>query len=196
MSLKLGKQYTEHHRLFQVLLVLFILEAMSASESETFNGCRQPSRRKMRRIRSNFIRRTRRSPHDSFGTLAREVFHQNLYDVDSKWKHSRSLNITESTCPTHHHHVETPCPHYYVLDVDENRIPKVILQAKCKCDKCLDMDKSFSEHSHPGCSPVQYFSRVLRVTGCHNGILKYSEVWEPVAVACTCRSQRHIPVTP
>lgn len=159
--------------------------------------CRHPSKNKMRRIRANFLRRTRQSLHDSFGSLGLHSQYPpvHLYDIDSKWIHTRSIdfNPAEAICPLKEG--ITPCPHYFVLDVDEHRIPKVILKAKCKCTECLKLDNTLDEVSRTqsGCIPVQYYSRVLRVTGCHNGIYKYSEVWEPITVACTCAKKGHLP---
>lgn len=170
----------------------------------TVNGasipCKHPTRRMMRRIRTNYFKNIRTRLHDSFGLLTiqnqKDSGQYNPYkDLHRKSRRSISVDPTEERCPTNLEHVRDSCPHFYVLDVDNKRIPKIIIQAKCKCLKCLNFDQlnqpnEFND-TYMSCIPVNYYSRVLRVKGCTaDGFHKYVETWEPVAVGCSCANRR------
>ncbi|XP_052074442.1 uncharacterized protein LOC127712179 [Mytilus californianus] len=181
------------------IVFILLLDYIMTVESASIKKCTRPSRRTMRRIRAEFFRKLKRRLHDSFGSLTHltQQTVRRSTNEGQKYVHKRHISDDpkEGRCPRNKY-VEESCPHYFVLDVDDNRIPEVILQAKCKCSKCLELNSygSFQNSSYAGCETVDYYSRVLRVTNCVNGYFKYDEVWEPVAVACRCTNQRQVRV--
>ncbi|XP_052263326.1 uncharacterized protein LOC127866653 [Dreissena polymorpha] len=66
------------------------------------------------------------------------------------------------------------CSWHYVINSDENRRPRDLIEAACNCKS--------------RCQPVQYYVRVLRKIGCDldSGRYIYRQVVEPVNVGCTC----------
>lgn len=75
------------------------------------------------------------------------------------------------------------CPHHYVLNIDPNRRPQTIYEAKCNCNlnqRCLN--------DIPGsrCKPVKYFITVLRKNGRRNHCDTYAKTVEEITVGCTC----------
>lgn len=72
--------------------------------------------------------------------------------------------------------VRSTCGFYYQLNIDRNRIPNELFNVECACN-----------HSSEGmrCEKVYSYITVLRRTGCVNGVYVYSNVVEPLAVACT-----------
>ena len=76
------------------------------------------------------------------------------------------------------------CPWHYMLNYDENRVPKFISEAVCNCKgptPCLTGEGGSS------CRPLKYYIRVLRRAGCSNGVYQYREVTEAINIGCTCR---------
>lgn len=65
-------------------------------------------------------------------------------DIDQTLVSKRSLQIgwMKTNCPKYLFY--NPCPHYYVLEADKNRIPQVLLQAKCKCRKSSIRDTTMA----------------------------------------------------
>ena len=81
------------------------------------------------------------------------------------------------------------CPHHYVMNYDENRRPKKLIEAKCNCDQntpCLNGTETFR------CMPVKYNITVLRKNGCSGGIHTYTTAIESITVGCTCAYSRNI----
>ena len=74
------------------------------------------------------------------------------------------------------------CPYYYRVNIDVNRYPSRITEAKCSCVSCLNAKGD----STLGCEEVKYFIRVLRRTGCVNGVYVYTPKIETLNVGCTC----------
>ena len=72
------------------------------------------------------------------------------------------------------------CPHHYVLNYDENRRPKELVEAKCNC-----VNSTVSSR----CVPVKYYITVLRKNGCSGNTFTYTEAVEPITVGCTCAYQ-------
>ncbi|XP_061188836.1 interleukin 17-like protein [Saccostrea echinata] len=84
------------------------------------------------------------------------------------------------------------CPGYKVMDFDRFRIPRMMLQVKCKCKSCVGRDDS-STH----CTPMYYYTRVLRVTDCDDrGFYVYNYHWEKVSNGCVCKGRRKAPQLP
>ncbi|ESO83302.1 hypothetical protein LOTGIDRAFT_169526 [Lottia gigantea] len=89
------------------------------------------------------------------------------------------------------------CPVYYVLNVDENRIPNSFLEAVCSC-AWPQMD--ILKDTRVECQTKNYYTKVLRRTGCdeeHNTFI-YEAVWEPVRIGCVALSgpERYISLQP
>lgn len=75
------------------------------------------------------------------------------------------------------------CPHHWVLNLDRNRKPERLLEAKCNCNAhmpCLD------GISGSRCVPVKYYIYVLRKNGCNGTHYEYVQTVEPITVGCTC----------
>lgn len=146
--------------------------------------------------------------------LQREVRHNRLHDsfyiyMDPEFSNTKTyeevpaeyrkptfslfpdLKRSERRCPKKEETIKL-CPHYLEMQYDENRIPNIIIQAKCRCKQCLHINKSHSSR----CEQMKYYTRVYRVTGCdeNTGFYTYEEVWEPVAVGCQCKI-RPVPKT-
>lgn len=79
----------------------------------------------------------------------------------------------------------TTCPHHFIKNTDKNRIPEIIIEARCNCNEiqtCLD--------GIPGsrCKPVKYFIPVLRYNGRRHkcDAFRYTQTVEEITVGCTC----------
>ena len=78
------------------------------------------------------------------------------------------------------------CPHHFMLNFNENRRPKVLIEAKCNCDEntpCLNGTKASR------CVPLKYYITVLRKNGCSGDTSTYTKAVEPITVGCTCAYQ-------
>ena len=69
------------------------------------------------------------------------------------------------------------CPWEYVKNIDNNRQPNEIVESVCKCS-------SPANAPDQSCYPVTQYINVFRRVGCEFGSYVYSNVWEPVRVAC------------
>ncbi|XP_062570815.1 uncharacterized protein LOC134232856 [Saccostrea cucullata] len=69
------------------------------------------------------------------------------------------------------------CPWYYRKNVDENRVPREFIEAKCAC-RCSVHDSVCARKT---CREVYRYVTVLRRTSCTEVV----EVIEPIAVGCT-----------
>jgi hypothetical protein len=87
-------------------------------------------------------------------------------------RYSNSYNINAASS----------CPWHYVLNVDPNRIPGSIIEAKCNCRNrpCVNGG------GNSQCEPLKYNIRVLRKYGCENGKFLYKRTSERITVGCTC----------
>ncbi|KAL3863037.1 hypothetical protein ACJMK2_004819 [Sinanodonta woodiana] len=74
------------------------------------------------------------------------------------------------------------CPVYFELQHDSNRRPTNIIHARCRCERCQGTTKLSLDR----CRPVSTYTRVLRKTGCENGVYRYEPVMEEIPIACTC----------
>jgi hypothetical protein len=80
------------------------------------------------------------------------------------------------------------CPTYSAVDVDVNRIPKKIVQRRCKCVNCLPVfDSSLGSRAFSRCVPTFQYQKVLRRVGCQGGLYQYKPVMEPFVVGCSCK---------
>ena len=74
------------------------------------------------------------------------------------------------------------CPWDIELDIDNNRIPRTLRFAKCKCDTCRG-------DSGSSCEIIWHNTVVLRrVEGtCVNDMRLYEPALEPISVGCVCK---------
>ena len=99
-----------------------------------------------------------------------------------------SLLFGDHGCPTKLASDDAPlqqrsiCPWYNALSEDQRRYPKVLTEARCKCDRCLGVD-GLSQ-----CEPVYYNVHVLlRTEQCdREGYYKWQSGWQKISVGCTC----------
>ncbi|XP_041346707.1 uncharacterized protein LOC121366260 [Gigantopelta aegis] len=78
------------------------------------------------------------------------------------------------------------CPTYHVLNFDENRKPKSLVETRCSCKNCPDPNVPHKTSTLLACQPIIYYTRVLRRFDCRDGIYVYQTSWEPLQVGCTC----------
>ncbi len=95
----------------------------------------------------------------------------------------REYESVQETCPPEEERIHA-CPVTYVKNEDPNRFPRVIDEAKCLCDECLNPGPG--KVSDRECQPVKYNMKVLRRHGCVNGVFRYDLDIEPIAVSCSC----------
>lgn len=76
------------------------------------------------------------------------------------------------------------CPWEYRTDnIDENRYPRILKSARCTCKTCQG-----SGGFTGVCRGVPYYVRVLRKSGCENGLEKWIPSMEMIYRGCTCTS--------
>ena len=75
-------------------------------------------------------------------------------------------------------HTLATCPWTFVRNIDPNRKPEVLIEAKCACT-------SPANDVNQICYSVTQYMMVYRRTHCYLGMYQYKRVWEPVIVACT-----------
>lgn len=173
------------------IMVILILQTCVATTSP----CRHPAKRKLRKIKIEFLKNRSRTYSDSFNILYINE-KKNYYQIDDKFKSQRTMHISwlNKNCPKYDY--ENPCPHYFALDVDDNRIPNVLLQAKCKCSECLQKDGNRPKHHDQtglGCREIYHYSVVMRATKCSDeGEMLFEEVYEPISVGCACKRPKRI----
>ncbi|XP_053375381.1 uncharacterized protein LOC128547265 [Mercenaria mercenaria] len=93
-------------------------------------------------------------------------------------------------------HLST-CPWVLVDTYDENRLPKVIPQAKCVCNRCLQKISSSGDVQYiprlGRCKPVMTsVMTVRRQCNVDSGFYEYTAKAEKIAVGCTCTSPVHV----
>ncbi|KAK3609478.1 hypothetical protein CHS0354_022236 [Potamilus streckersoni] len=91
--------------------------------------------------------------------------------------------------PGNHHLRNTSCPFHLVMNRDPNRIPAILMEARCNCNRdetCIGGDIKSR------CAPIKYFVRAMRKTAlCGiDGYYEYRHTLEPITVGCTC-TQEH-----
>ncbi|KAL3857116.1 hypothetical protein ACJMK2_011811 [Sinanodonta woodiana] len=87
--------------------------------------------------------------------------------------------------PGNHHLRNTSCPFHLVMNRDPNRIPAVLMEARCNCNNdepCIGGDVNSR------CAPIKYFVRAMRKTALcgADGFYEYKHTLEPISVGCTC----------
>ncbi|KAH3787931.1 hypothetical protein DPMN_166058 [Dreissena polymorpha] len=73
---------------------------------------------------------------------------------------------------------EVECPAHYVLNRDLNRIPEVMVHAKCNCKECILSPKETN-----GCKLVTVLTPVMRR---NESSCDYTSMLEAVPVSCEC----------
>lgn len=154
--------------------------------------CKRPNKATMGKIKSDYIIKRGSYFSDSFNLLYK---HNKRTDrqIPAEFKSNRTLNFEwiPKMCPLERN--DNPCPHYYALDVDDNRIPKMLLQAKCRCSECSLNDGVNKGERSFECSEVFYYPLVMRVTKCSNesdSRMQFEEVLESVSAGCACKRKR------
>lgn len=117
-----------------------------------------------------------------------------LFTIDPAFINIQHINHSEkTTCEEirsstlSNYHVtlaeSASCPWYYRKNIDENRVPREFMEAKCAC-KCSVHSRNCARTT---CREVYRYVTVLRRTSC----TEVAEVIEPIAVGCT--EVRHRP---
>lgn len=82
------------------------------------------------------------------------------------------------------------CPWYFVLEVDNDRIPSTVLKAKCTCSRCMVPTrygfKRDRTHSIGYCKEVRYYMPVIQ-RRCNVGVYQYQIAIENIPVGCACK---------
>lgn len=122
--------------------------------------------------------------HESFLMLTSSQ-HRRSRDIRF-YEDIRRMHISGNrTCSTHDSpdQVTSQCPWHYVLNVDQNRRPVELIEAKCNCQgPCVNGP------ANSKCHPVKYYIRVLRKYGCdlETRTFLFRQTVEPLTVGCTC----------
>lgn len=96
----------------------------------------------------------------------------------------------------------TSCPTYNLLNVDENRYPKVVKEKDCRCSTgcgtefmyncgCLtNIGRTYVNSAQKLCKPI-YIKRIFlrKTNGCQNGYAKFNPEWIPIKVGCSCSAR-------
>jgi len=151
--------------------------------------CRFPNGRQLQRVRERYGTDDYRPRlHESFGML-RPL--RTLVNISREFIDKKQLRIEgDISCPNMNdlsREDQQVCPSYFVMEYDSFRIPDTMVQAQCRCRDCLDDSDS---HELRECKKIHYYTRVLRVVNCVNGVYVYDEVWEPISVGCHCVRSR------
>lgn len=155
--------------------------------------CNRPSHADMKRIKNDYFKKKNSYLSESFNILYKDqnlVFHPNSV---SKSRKTMAFGWINKNCPKDDY--ANPCPHYYALDVDDLRIPKVLLQAECRCTECIQSNwfgSNKNHHTGMGCHKIYHYSLVMRATHCSNGTMQFEEGFEAISVGCACRRLERI----
>lgn len=91
-------------------------------------------------------------------------YHENLLSMFEKVQESSSeRNI---------------CPFEWKENIQENRLPRILLTVVCKNMIYEKGEKSYN------CQPVSYIMPVLIIQSCHYGLPVYKQHWENITVSC------------
>lgn len=122
--------------------------------------------------------------HESFGQMR---YHNTHHTNDIR--HFKSVTTTiipgySTACRRTDDTINSvsSCPWHYVLNVDPNRIPQSIVEARCNCRNRPCVGGSGNSR----CEPLKYNIRVLRKYGCEDGVFLYKRTFETITVGCTC----------
>ena len=115
----------------------------------------------------------------AFGVLPFDTGDSQNIEVYQEASRYHDGETAAAICPAEHMRVKA-CPfEYHLHNVDPNRYPIVIPEARCLCEDCLNsLDRE--------CQPVYYNVKVLKRKGCVGGVYKYEFGFERVAVSCAC----------
>ncbi|XP_061182459.1 interleukin 17-like protein [Saccostrea echinata] len=81
-------------------------------------------------------------------------------------------------------HERTTCPYFLVASHLSTRYPKIITEARCKCQACLEEN---GPSTATRCEPVYRPVRILtRKSVCVDGVYQYSEQTYMKQEGCTC----------
>ncbi|XP_064612819.1 interleukin 17-like protein [Liolophura sinensis] len=82
------------------------------------------------------------------------------------------------------------CPWYGVINHDPTRYPATMVEAKCRCNKCINNNIN-------QCEPVKYRFYILRQTSvCQDGYYVYTPEEIDISVGCTCAKPRSAAANP
>lgn len=159
-----------------LVYILLIIE-ISSGRSTHHKRCREP-------ILDKYC--VAGALHDSFRMLEPEIPH--TYDIEA-YKDIKRFPMTGSSSDSgqctwqNGNRYNSSCPYHYIINHDENRRPKALIEAKCNCDESMPC---LNGGTGSKCVPIIYYVTVLRKNGCSGGVYTYTDAIEPIAVGCTC----------
>ncbi|XP_052802378.1 uncharacterized protein LOC128232710 [Mya arenaria] len=179
---------------FSILVV--VAAAVAAVYGSNRHGCKVPSNEKELKSKiSKQIFRDYLLGRPTFNAIPE--YRQNVMDeleISKKKTNYRDDGINfitklvgESKCQKAARSMKRACPHYFVLDYDENREPAYIAKASCSCTRCRSYPL-FEGIKASRCEPVINYIPVIRRV-CHTKVSEYYRYirdLEPVPVGCTC----------
>lgn len=78
------------------------------------------------------------------------------------------------------------CSWHYVLNADDNRIPKHMMEVRCNCKK-----RCWTGNARSRCEPIIYFYPVYRKNSTDkDGFCTFTDSLEPITVGCTCVNKK------
>jgi hypothetical protein len=115
-----------------------------------------------------------------------ELNHPTLSSIPKQLVNITRTDIEHCTAPRSNLFLtgRSTCPWKFVLNNDQNRIPKEIYEAKCRTETCLGTN--IQGCTTQKCREVQYFTWVKRRASRQ----RYHRVLEPISVGCTCTCDR------
>ncbi|CAG2235244.1 unnamed protein product [Mytilus edulis] len=73
------------------------------------------------------------------------------------------------------------CPWTFVRNIDENRIPREITEAKCLKEPVTDQHKKTCR-----CKEIKFYTYVLRTVINNDGVYQNRSILEPISAGCAC----------
>lgn len=199
------------------LVVVSTLGACSATPVPLVDAgrCNDPARERLEELWT-----THGTWHESiFQLLSTRNLDTSLQDINLSYVDVKEHSLETSACPFGEGSAKelkkyrldqkgqvTLCPSHDVINYDENRIPAILFEKKCSCEKCALQPrrtkgvkgKNAVAGSHSdatsilGCVPVYYYAKVLRRVNCSDNVFIYRPVLEPLVFACKCDQQSRL----
>lgn len=118
-------------------------------------------------------------------THEREIYISRIYG-ESRCKRKRLIRPGKN----HTASEMSSCPWFYMLEVDNDRIPLTVLKAQCSCRNCLVPTSYGYKRDKNGsggyCEEVSYHMPVIR-RHCVDNVYRYRIAIEKIPVGCTCQ---------
>ena len=162
--------------MFQVLLFHIIIVKSSVFTSQQQRNCNKTR---------SFTTLTEETRHLLPGTIPSTVYGELPLIEDQNLVNITRLSYPGNDCPENTNYQtysqRAICPWTFILNIDKNRIPREITEAKCLTDSVNLRRKKKCK-----CSEIKYYTYVLRRTRRTGNSYIYRSVLEPISAGCIC----------